>query len=53
MTSAWNLEDQEKEERNVKANIIAGGLISTNKHLENAFAHGAIACSTSESSLWR
>ena len=39
--------------KNVKANVIAGGLISTNKHIESAFAHGAIACSTSESSLWR
>lgn len=39
--------------KNVNANIIAGGLISTNKHIEEAFAHGAIACSTSESSLWR
>ena len=32
---------------------LSGGLISTNKHIESAFAHGAIACSTSESSLWR
>ena len=39
--------------KNVNSNIIAGGLISTNKHIEEAFAHGAIACSTSESSLWR
>ena len=39
--------------KNTNSNIIAGGLISTNKHIEEAFAHGAVACSTSESSLWR
>jgi glycerol uptake operon antiterminator len=36
----------------VDANIIAGGLIATKKHVEVAFEKGAIACSTSESSLW-
>lgn len=39
--------------KNISANIIAGGLISTLKHVETAFENGAIACSTSESSLWR
>ncbi|MBQ9731125.1 MAG: glycerol-3-phosphate responsive antiterminator [Bacilli bacterium] len=38
--------------KNINANIIAGGLISTTKHIEAAFAHGAVACSTSESELW-
>jgi glycerol uptake operon antiterminator len=36
----------------VDANIIAGGLIANKKHVEVAFEKGAIACSTSESSLW-
>ena len=36
----------------VDANIIAGGLIATKKHVETAFEKGAIACSTSESNLW-
>ena len=37
---------------NFKINIIAGGLISTRRHVEEAFNNGAVACSTSESSLW-
>ena len=38
--------------KSIKANIIAGGLIATQKHVDEAFANGAIACSTSESELW-
>ena len=34
------------------AEVITGGLISSQKHIDNAIAHGAICCSVSKECFW-